>query len=211
MPTNDDDTVQPGQKVWALTQEWMGKISSAYESYTAERTAYRKLIALSLGLIFAVMIIGAVGDELIKRNYGPGSTLDVVWNAVSIVLIFMIFGIAIATLVRRYLGLRTTKADLADLFSIADELFQMVISTEEKNAGNKYEYLVNHIRVLEIKHLLEKVRKVTTETLSPFPERMGSELRRHLSFPDSRVPSVAPMSPARVISVGYRARLAFSG
>jgi hypothetical protein len=110
-----------------------------------------------------------VGDELIKRNYGPGSTLDVVWNAVSIVLIFMIFGIAIATLVRRYLGLRTTKADLADLFSIADELFQMVISTEEKNAGNKYEYLVNHIRVLEIKHLLEKVRKVTTETLSPFP------------------------------------------
>jgi hypothetical protein len=78
MPTNDDDTVQPGQKVWALTQEWMGKISSAYESYTAERTAYRKLIALSLGLIFAVMIIGAVGDELIKRNYGPGSTLDVV-------------------------------------------------------------------------------------------------------------------------------------
>lgn len=169
MPTNDDDTVQPGQKVWALTQEWMGKISSAYESYTAERTAYRKLIALSLGLIFAVMIIGTVGDELIKRNYGPDSTLDVVWNAVSIVLIFMIFGIAIATLVRRYLGLRTTKADLADLFSIADELFQMVISTEEKNAGNKYEYLVNHIRVLEIKHLLEKVRKVTTETLSPFP------------------------------------------
>ncbi len=33
------------------------------------------------------------------------------------------------------------------------------MSTEEKNASNKYEHLVNHIRILEIKHLLEKAGK----------------------------------------------------
>jgi hypothetical protein len=148
--------------IWALTNDWMAKIEKAYDSYISMIFRVTWITLLS-GLTLVLTLTSVfLFNSLIR--YAPGES---VWRSDAAALGVLLTGLSVCVVVaifavRRFQQLHIQRRELADLLSIAEELFQMVISIEEKNATtNRYEYLVNHVRILEVKHLLKKVERVT--------------------------------------------------
>jgi predicted PurR-regulated permease PerM len=152
---------QSNDNVWTLTNEWMAKIEKAYNDYVA--TIYRMTwITLASGLALVIALTCLFLFTSLTKNMPSDSILRTEAAAIIATLLAISIVVVVAiVLARRIQQAQTLRRELADLLNIAEELFQMVISSEENNAtGNRYEYLVNHVRILEVKHLLKKVERV---------------------------------------------------
>lgn len=145
-------------EVWELTEQWMAKITTAYENYNKAVKHFHQTVVIALAaFVGCVLIVVAVSSY---RGVVLDATFIGVVTAIGFgVTILIAVGCAFDAISARS-NVKTSMSDLADIYLIANELFQMVISTEEKNMSNRYEYLVNHIRILEIRHLLRKVRRI---------------------------------------------------
>jgi hypothetical protein len=147
---------RPKDDVWELTEQWMSKINAAYDNYRRSIQTYQRNIFLLLVVVvataFLVTALFSFKATMLETTGGI-----IVSSILSAIAILFLVG-ATFDAVTSFRNVRTSVSDLADIYVIANELFQMVISTEEKKAGSRYEYLVNHIRILEIKHLLQKVK-----------------------------------------------------
>jgi hypothetical protein len=157
------------ERVWALTNEWMSKIEKAYSEYlsVASRVTW---ITLGMGFLTLIILIGLFSSSIIldsiRRHVSNENFFGT--EAGAVVIILLVLAILATVLfygIRRIRQLHLLRRELSDVLTIAEELFQMVTSLEENrarvnNTGSRYEYLVNHVRILEIKHLLAKVERV---------------------------------------------------
>jgi hypothetical protein len=146
-------------EVWTLANEWVQKIEKAYDDYNAQRGMLQRNLYMYLISIMVVAAAGPLFSEL-SRDLTPSFSFP----GGKLILVFPIFVltlVAMFDLFRRVQTLKLVRNELGDLWHISQELFQMIISSEEKHTENKYEYLVNHVRILEIRHLLRKVERVT--------------------------------------------------
>jgi hypothetical protein len=146
--------------IWTLTNEWMARIEKAYGEYTAASWGLFSFIALGATGLTALIFGISIMLEFVKSTTSADSLFKK-----EVIGVIAIFFIAIAVIggcivvIKRMRQLELLKQELGDLLSISQELFEMVISSEDKQTSSRYQYLVNHVRILEIKHLLRKVRR----------------------------------------------------
>lgn len=168
---------QPGPKslpgendeILSLSSEWIAKLERAYDRYRYERLNFTRIIAIYASLFMAVylgvgsLIIWSRQFEVIYFRFIEGF---VVLGTGLIALVVFVFSFDAW---RRYRYLLSLRDDLQDLHGISTELLHMTISSMERSAGSKYESLVIHLRVLEVRHLLAKVeRAIRRKPFGPF-------------------------------------------
>jgi hypothetical protein len=152
--------------VWVLAKEWSERINHAYDETIQQVLRFQRAVFIYGGLLL-VVLASAAGLESLAGKIPDGTSMKPVLDIFSRSFMFLficILFIAPFDLFRRFQRMMSAKNELTDLYYIADELFQMVISTEENlHSDNRYKYLTNHVRVLEIKHLLHKVKRITNK------------------------------------------------
>jgi hypothetical protein len=155
----DDLKSRSRDDLWPLAGDWISKIERAYQQYTEQRNVLVKNLTLYVmflagsffAFVFAIETTSDRSNDFIKTN-------DI--KIAFIVITALLFSMAALEIVRRLQILNSSRDELQDLLHISEELLQMIISSEERRSGGKYEYLINHVRILEIKHLLKKIESV---------------------------------------------------
>jgi hypothetical protein len=146
--------------LWQLSGDWIAKIEKAYQQYVDQKSAATKSATLYMIAFVSIFFGFVLVTELASRSRESEflGRLEVRWAfGMTLVMLTCIAGLEFF---RRFQLLRTSREELEDLLHISEELLQMLISSEERRSGGKYEYLINHVRILEVRHLLKKIERV---------------------------------------------------
>jgi hypothetical protein len=143
---------------WRQTYEWVHKVEAAYNQYVARRSSFERSTILYILAFGVCAVIAPLSGNFFQDSTAAAKSIGLGVGA-------LVAAVAFFDVLKRFQTVTQLRRDLRDLYSISNELFQMMISTEEQGTANRFEYLVSHIRILEIKHLLQKVEKVISSGL----------------------------------------------
>lgn len=146
------------EELWNLTSEWVDNVENVYKAHIAVKETLRALVLSGIMVISFVALVAMSFfyiDDLIQLS----ENLRILTIVALEVLFLFIAAFFVVSYQNRRRKFRESRHELAKVFHISEELFQMMISTEEEMKGDKYRYLVNHVRVLQIKHLLNNVER----------------------------------------------------
>ncbi len=140
-------------EVWSLADDWLRKVQSAYDEHMLELSMLQKSALTNISIMFVMTTLLAAVSEF-RNNFGSESMLA------SSGFKFALFGFfSFFDLFRKFQRTRISRKELSDIYYISRELFEMIISSEDRLADNRYEYLTRHVRILEIRNLLRKVER----------------------------------------------------